>query len=133
MSNPLPATAVTFRVGVLPPAPPAPGGAAKVECRFLVDAHTISLVENAGAQESSLDFLVVAFDPQGKGAASSYQTVETSLPPDRFDWVRQNGLPYTLTIDLPPGRYQLRLVVRDNRTGLVGTADASVLIDGPKS
>ncbi len=132
LSNPLPATAVTFRVGVPPPAPAAAGNAAKVECRFLVDAHTISFVENAGAQQSSLDFLVVAFDPQGKGVTSSYQTVETSLPPERYHWTKENGLPYALSLELAPGRYQLRLVVRDNRTGLVGTADASVLIGEPK-
>jgi len=131
LSNPLPATAVTFRVGVPPPAPAAAGNPARVECRFLVDAHTISFVEKAGEQDSNLDFLVVAFNPEGKGVASGYQTVETRLPPDRFEWVKQNGLPFTLSLELAPGRYQLRMVVRDNRTGLVGTADASVIVEEP--
>jgi hypothetical protein len=131
LSNPLPATAVTFRVGVPPPASAAAENPARIECRFLVDAHTISFVEKAGEQESSLDFLAVAFNPEGKGVASGYQTVETRLPPDRYEWVKQNGLPYILTVELPPGRYQLRMVVRDNRTGLVGTADASVIVPEP--
>ncbi len=131
LSNPLPATAVTFRVGVPPPAPAAAGTPARVECRFLVDAHTISFVEKAGEQESNLDFLVVAFDPEGKGVASGYQTLETRLPPERYEWVKQNGLPFILPLELAPGRYQLRLVVRDNRTGLVGTADAPVTVAEP--
>jgi hypothetical protein len=29
-------------------------------------------------------------------------------------------------VDLPPGKYVLRLGVRDNSTGLIGTANASV-------
>jgi hypothetical protein len=96
-----------------------------------VDAHTISFVEKDGERESNLDFLVVAFSPEGKGVASDYQTVETQLPPERYEWVKQNGLPYTLAMELPAGRYQLRLLVRDNRTGLVGTADASVIVAEP--
>jgi hypothetical protein len=90
-------------------------------------------VESAGVQQSSLDFLVVAFNPEGKGVASNYQTVDTRLPAERYEWVQQNGLPYLISLELAPGRYQLRLVVRDNRTGLVGTADASVTIEEPKS
>ena len=132
LSNPLPATAVTFRVGVPPPAPAAGGNSARVECRFLVDAHTISLTEAQGMHTSDLDFLVVAFNPEGKGVTSSYQTVETQLEAERFEWVKQNGLPYTLGIELAPGRYQLRMIVRDNRTGLVGTADAGVIIEEAK-
>jgi hypothetical protein len=130
LSSPLPATSVTFRVGV---PPPAPGTPTRVECRFLVDTRTILFREREGARESNLDFLVVAFDASGKGVASNYQTVETHVLPQNFPWVEENGLPFTLPLELAPGRYQLRLVVRDNRTGLIGTADAAVTIEEPRS
>jgi len=134
LSSPLPATTVTFRVGVPPPAPAAPGTPARVECRFLVDAHTILFEDSAdGVKESDLDFLVVAFDSNGKGVASNYQTVETRVPLQNLPWLRENGLPFTVPLELGPGQYQLRLVVRDNRTGLMGTADAAVTVEEPKT
>ena len=118
-------------MGVPPPAPAAAGNPARVECRFLVDAGTIFFDEDEEAKHSHLDFLVVAFDSSGKGVASNYQTVETRVPLQNFAWVRENGLPFIIPLELAPGRYQLRLVVRDNRTGLVGTADASVIVEEP--
>jgi len=126
LSNPLPATAVTFRVGVLP-------RPARVEFRFMVDVQTISLTEAEGTKHSDLDILAVAFDSSGKAVTSSYHTVETTIEPEQYERLKQVGLPYAMELQLPPGRYHLRMVVRDNRTGLVGTADVPVTLEEPKS
>ncbi|MGH9777666.1 MAG: VWA domain-containing protein [Candidatus Acidiferrales bacterium] len=126
LSNPLPATAVTFRVGVLP-------RPARVEFRFMVDVQTISLTQAEGTKHYDLDILAVAFDSAGKAVTSSYHTVETTIEPEQYERLKQVGLPYAMELQLPPGRYHLRMVVRDNRTGLVGTADVPVTLEEPKS
>ena len=126
LSNPLPATAVTFRVGVLP-------RNARVEFRFMVDVQTISFTEVEATRHADLDILAVAFDSAGKAVTSSYHTVETSVEPEQYERLKQVGLPYAMELQLPPGRYHLRMVVRDNRTGLVGTADVPVTLEEPKS
>jgi hypothetical protein len=41
----------------------------------------------------------------------------------------RNGFPCQQTIELPAGSYFLRLGVRDDRTGLMGTANAHVTVD----
>ncbi len=120
---------MTFRVGVPQPSATAAGSPARVECRFLVDTETLLAEENAEGRHYDLDFLVVVYDPEGRGVTSRYHTVETQVLPQNLAWVQENGLPYTLDLELPPGNYHLRLVVRDNRTGLVGTADAAVTVE----
>ena len=126
LSNPLPATAVTFRVGVLP----RPG---RVEFRFMVDVQTITFTEVQEMRHYDLDILAVAFDSTGKAVTSGYHTVESTIEPEQYERLKQVGLPYALELQLPPGRYHLRMVVRDNRTGLLGTADVPVTLEAPKS
>ncbi|HXE74463.1 MAG TPA: hypothetical protein VNN18_02350 [Candidatus Xenobia bacterium] len=36
-----------------------------------------------------------------------------------------------VTLELPPGRYILRLVVRGNRSGLMGSTDAPLVLEDP--
>ena len=57
--------------------------------------------------------------------------MDARLRPETFARVRQEGLPFRLQLELGPGRYQLRLVVRDNRTGMLGTVDVPLVIGQP--
>lgn len=127
LSDPLPATVVTFLTHVPPPAPGAP-----VTVEFLVDTKTVTFEELPdGRRQFSLDFLVAAFSPEGKVANHLNHTVGAALPPDRYAQFQQRGLPYRMQLPLEPGRYQLRLIVRDNRTGLLGTTDVPVVLNQP--
>jgi VWFA-related protein len=129
LSDPLPATVVTFRAHVPTPAPAA---RTALVVEFLVDAHTLAFEQSEDArQHCSLDFLVAAFSPEGKVMASASQTVDARLRPESYQRAQQQGLPHRMQLDLEPGRYQLRLVVRDNRTGWLGTADVPMVIDRP--
>jgi len=51
------------------------------------------------------------------------QSAEASLPEPTYERVRKQELPMQVPIRLEPGKYVLHLGVRDNRTGLFGTAD----------
>jgi hypothetical protein len=54
------------------------------------------------------------------------QTAEASLPEPTYERVRKQELPMNVPIRLAPGKYILRLGVRDNLTGLFGTADLAL-------
>ena len=129
LADPLPATQVTFRVHI-----PATERAAhpQVQIQFLVDASAVSFdpIEN-DLHHCSLDFMVVATLPDGKVVASDAHTVEARLKPDQFAQVNQNGLPFSMQLPLTPGAYSLRVAVRDNRTGLIGTLTVPFAVQTP--
>jgi hypothetical protein len=121
----LPATQVTFMARAVPPA----RGDLNVE--FAVDSSTISFETTAFAegnaspvarQNCNLSFEVQAFSPDGKLVRAEVQSANADLEPETYERVRKTGIPMKVPISLPPGRYMLHLGVRDNHTGLIGTA-----------
>ncbi|MFQ5776939.1 MAG: VWA domain-containing protein [Terriglobia bacterium] len=131
LSNPLPATVITFLARIRPPQPAAH---AQVQVEFLVDAHTLAFEEiRESRRRCDVDFLVAAFSPEGKVVASSSRTLGAALPPETYARFRRNGLPFRMPLELEPGRYQLRLVVRDNRTGLLGATTVPLVLETPEN
>jgi len=129
LADPLPATEVTFRVHI--PAP-VPAARSQVQIQFLVDAPAISFdaLEN-GLHHCNLDFMIAAVSPEGKLIATDGHTVDARLKPDQFAQANQDGLPFQMQLTLPPGSYSLRLAVRDNRTGLIGSLTLPLVIPAP--
>ena len=126
--NSLPSTEVTFMARVLPP---QPDSNAVVE--FAVDPSTLSFeTESGNLRHCMLQFEVQAFTPDGKRVKTEVQTAEASLPEPTYEKVSKQELPMSVPIRLAPGKYILRLGVRDNLTGLFGTADLTLEVPGKR-
>ncbi len=121
-ANSLPSTEVIFMARALPPPPNS-----DTVVEFAVDTSTLSFESEAGNKYyCTLQFEVQAFTPEGKLVKAEVQTAEASLPEPTYQRMRKQELPMTVPIRLTPGKYILRLGVRDNRTGLFGTADLAL-------
>lgn len=129
-SNILPSTQVTFMARAIPPARNA-----DLTVEFAVDSSTVSFETTAfsegnatpvARQNCNLSFEVQAFSPEGKLVKAEVQSANADLAPETYDRVRKQGIPMKVPITLPPGRYLLHLGVRDNHTGLLGTARLAV-------
>jgi len=117
-------TGVLFYARALPSS-----ASAEVKIEFLVDAHTITFETGAENQRfCSLEFQVQAFTPEGKLVKAEVQQAEAPLKPQTFSRIQQSGLPMPVPLKLEPGDYVLRLGVRDNRTGLFGTAELPLTV-----
>ncbi|HXW17275.1 MAG TPA: VWA domain-containing protein [Candidatus Acidoferrales bacterium] len=126
LNDPLPATQVTFRVHV--PDPEA-AVSAQVQIQFLVDVRTLSFdTAPNGERLCSLDFMAAAVTAEGKPAAADGKSVDAHLKPDQFARYSQDGLPFAMQLTLVPGSYSLQIVVRDNRTGLLGTLNVPLIV-----
>ncbi len=124
------ATGVTFDARVVPPAPAVK---MKVGVDFLVDPSTIVMEEAGGGNKSlTLGFHVAAYGPDGKLAGQRDGATKATLKPAGFAAIQQQGFSYHAEVELPPGRYTLRLGVVDQRSGIIGTADLPLLLEGPK-
>jgi VWFA-related protein len=127
-ANSLPSTELTFMARALPPAPDS-----DTVVEFAVDPSTLSFQTEAGnLHHSTLQFEVQAFTPEGKLVKAEVQTAEASLPEPTYERVRKQELPMNVPIRLAPGKYILRLGVRDNLTGLFGTADLALEVPGKR-
>jgi hypothetical protein len=51
-----------------------------------------------------------------------------AIKPEVVEQIRRTYFPCRLELELPPGRYLLRLLVRDDTSGLMGTANAEVTV-----
>jgi VWFA-related protein len=121
-ANSLPSTEVTFMARALPPQPDS-----DTVVEFAVDPSTLSFQTEAGnLHYCMLQFEVQAFTPEGKRLKAEVQTAEASLPAPTYERVSKQELPMSVPIRLAPGKYILRLGVRDNLTGLFGTADLAL-------
>jgi len=127
-ANSLPSTEVTFMARALPPLPDS-----DTVVEFAVDPSTLSFeTEAENHHHSTLQFEVQAFTPEGKLVKAEVQTAEASLPEPTYERMRQQELPMNVPIRLAPGKYILRLGVRDNLTGLFGTADLALEVPGKR-
>lgn len=121
-TNSLPSTEVTFMARALPPHPDS-----DTVVEFAIDPATVSFqTESGNLHHCMLQLEVQAFSPDGKRVKAEVQTAEASLPEPTFERVLKQELPMNVPIRLAPGKYILRLGVRDNLTGLFGTADLLV-------
>jgi hypothetical protein len=76
------------------------------------------------------DFAAVAFGGKdGKQAATSSINYSKAVPDAQLASVRTNGVAFRNTLDLAPGKYTVRFVVRDNVTGKVGSVTAPLTVN----
>ena len=120
LTDPLPPSAVTFLASV-PPATTA--SAAEVEIAFSIDVRTVAFETlEDGSRQASLDILAVAYSAGADPVAAS-RTLGVRLPAEAYREAELRGLVFRLPLQLESGDYELRLLVRDNRTGLTGRLD----------
>jgi VWFA-related protein len=130
LDNPV-ATALLFRTAIFPPSEQTHN---KVALNYLIDAHQIIFEkQDDGLQHASLDYAVEIYSGKGEPIKTEISSIAAALKPDAFARVMQNGFPYQKTLDLQPGDYILRLGVRDNHTGLMGTVTGKLNVPVQKS
>lgn len=116
------ATLVTFDVQVQPPANN------KITVHFLVPSRSFSTEEKPEGRRVNLDFFLAAVTRDGRVVANTGQTVDATLNPDQFAQVQQQGLVVPVEATIPAGELELRLAVRDNRTGYFGTLSVPLAV-----
>ncbi len=111
-----PATQVSFMAQIKPTDP----GKARVV--FLIDAHTLSTEDVSGGKRINVTFYSGVYNSSGKnlGGARSIK-VEHTFDAATLQQVLDKGLMVPLDIDAPSDGKEIRLVVLDNKTGLIGS------------
>jgi VWFA-related protein len=119
MSSPIP-------VGGLPMAATAsvfkgPDKNASVVISTLIGGRDLALTEKDGAFRNDLEIAVVAVDAKGKTFPGERNTLNLTLKPDTVARLRASGFRVLSSLELPPGRYQLRVAAREANTRRAGS------------
>jgi len=83
----------------------------------------VGMAKKGKDQIAELDFAGKIMDVKGKTVASVRDTIRVKLnDANASEWTKK-PIEYDTGFSLPPGRYKLRFVVRENQTGKLGTFD----------
>jgi VWFA-related protein len=121
-------TALPFQAMVMPPSAKTQD---KVIVNYGVDPHALSFeAGNDGLQRVDMECAVRVFAKKNpdKALATEAQKMGGAMNPDAYAKVMKGFFPCRDQLSLQPGDYLLRLGVRDNETGLIGTANATLTI-----
>jgi hypothetical protein len=76
----------------------------------------------------SLDFAAIATSPIGLPAGNFWQSLNGNLNAATVAAVKSKGATYPGHIELAPGDYTLRFLVRDNLSGQMGSVSAPLMV-----
>lgn len=94
---------------------------------FSVVPQSIDFEPRNGLEHAEIEFLTRIYDLKGKAVGSTNSDlITTQLKPETYKQVMTHGLRYRQTVNLPPGKYVLKMGVRDHRSNAIGTLVARV-------
>jgi VWFA-related protein len=93
-----------------------------------IDPHDLTFTDEADHfHKSVFDVLAITFGDNGAPLDHSGKTYTIKLPDEWFRRVLRDGLVYYVTVPIKkPGAYQLRISLRDSRSGAIGSASQFV-------
>ena len=85
---------------------------------LVVPGSQIPFVKGGDKDKATLDIIGAVIDEAKRPVGRVRDTVKLNLDPSLQ--ARQKNIQYTTSFNLPPGKYQLKFVVRENQTGAHG-------------
>jgi hypothetical protein len=88
----------------------------------MIGGRDLPLVEREGAFSNDIEVAFVAIDAKGKYFPGDRNTLNLTLKPDTVQRLRASGFRVVSSLELPPGRYQIRVAAREanaRRSGMV--------------
>jgi VWFA-related protein len=94
-----------------------------------VDPHTVLFESKPNnRQQGKIEFATIVLNDEGKPITSKSDILNTELTPQTFAKVMSGSLVVRQKFDLPPGKYLLRIGVRDLQSNSMGSLIAKVEI-----
>jgi VWFA-related protein len=97
-----------------------------VPVSLIVPGSEIPFVKGGDKDKATLDIIGVVIDEVKRPIGRARETVKLNL--DQSLGARQKNIQYTTSFNLPPGKYHLKFVVRENQTGRMGSFEADIVL-----
>jgi VWFA-related protein len=103
--------------------------AAKMTVTIQADMHSVRFRKQDGDNLDDLTLMIALFDQNGKFVTGKNQTINLRLPDAALAQLRNSGGEATLDLDVKPGAYLVRAVVRESASRQLGAASRDVVIE----
>ena len=97
-----------------------------VPVSLIVPGSQIPFVKGGDKDKATLDIIGTVIDEAKRPIGHARETVKLNLDPSLQ--ARQKNIQYTTSFNLPPGKYHLKFVVRENQTGRMGSFEAVITL-----
>jgi hypothetical protein len=121
LKSPLDYTGLPLRIVLNPVAPD--GDKRKVTFAMMMPPKSTK-IDSDDKNHMHVDIAYAVWTATGQDAAHKGTSYNLKLNPTQLQQVDTVGLSYGDTLELAPGSYKIRLVVRDNLTGQIGSVSA---------
>jgi len=101
-----------------------------VPVSLIVPGSQIPFVKGGDKDKATLDIIGSVIDEVKRPIGHARETVKLNLDPSLQ--ARQKNIEYTTSFNLPPGKYQMKFVVRENQTGRMGSFQAEITLPDMK-
>jgi VWFA-related protein len=98
---------------------------------LVVPGSEIPFTRNSDRDKATLDVIGVVLDPEKHPVTKIRDTVKLAL--DSSSDVKKKNVQYDTGVSLPPGKYQLKFVVRENETGRMGSFETDLEVPDLKT
>ncbi len=95
-----------------------------VPVSIIVPGSQVPFVKGGEKDKATLDIIGEVIDEAKRPIGNARETVKLNLDPSLQ--ARQKNIEYTTSFKLPPGKYHLKFVVRENQTGRMGSFEADI-------
>ena len=93
-----------------------------------IPGSELELAKHGGAQTARIDFIGVVKDAKGATVGNVRDFAEVKLKGETAAELAKRPVAYDTGFALPPGKYSIRFLARDNETGKLGTYDQQFTI-----
>jgi VWFA-related protein len=133
LDSPLPTNGIKLRAVAMPfkGSPPNASVAVIIEA----DGRSFNFVEKDGKLMNDFEVSTLAIDASGKIRGGDRSLLNFALKPENRARFAETGVRIGTRLQLPPGRYQIRVAARESGSGRLGSLtydlDVPSLTDGP--
>ncbi len=97
-----------------------------VPISLIVPGSQIPFTKGGDKDKATLDILGEVKDASGHPVGDIRQTVKLAV--NQTEQAARKNIQYSTSFTLPPGRYQLKFVVRENETGHMGSFESGITV-----
>ena len=125
MESPLPTSGIPMRLFAAPYKGTAPNAAVAIAVELNINA--LKFTEKNGTYNNAVNVVTVVTDADGKTRVNDKASVDLTLMPTTYARARERGFRITSAVNLPPGRYQLRVSAADT-AGVAGSVSRTLVV-----
>jgi VWFA-related protein len=101
-----------------------------VPVSLIVPGSQIPFVKGGDRDKATLDVIGEVIDDAKRPIGHVRETVKLAV--DQQQQARQKNIQYSTSFNLPPGKYHLKFVVRENQNGHMGSFEADIVLPDMK-